>query len=312
MWQSLSTKTTKMSIKIKEIVIAVVSALVGALLTFAFMNKGYTKNTYTIGAKLGYDFNKPNAKIQLPEILHEISGLTDIDEHTLALVQDEDGIVFIYDWQKEEIIKQIRFGEGGDYEGVTKAGNSIYVLRSDGKLFEIENFESEDFKVNEYDTEIPVKNNEGLGYDAKHKRLLIAGKSKPKGDEYKGKRAVFAFDLDSMGLMKQPVYIFKEENIERFVKENKSDGEIEQNLKINPSAIAVHPITDRLFVLSSKDKLVYIFNRENGLEAVHQLDKKLHLQPEGITFLDNGDMFISNEGVEERPSLLFFSYNEEK
>ena len=45
MWQSLSTKTTKMSIKIKEIVIAVVSALVGALLTFAFMNKGYTKNT---------------------------------------------------------------------------------------------------------------------------------------------------------------------------------------------------------------------------------------------------------------------------
>lgn len=301
-----------MSIKIREIVIAVLSAFVGAFLTFAFMNKGYTKNIFTIGAKQGYDFNKPNAKIQLPEILHEISGLTDIDEHTLALVQDEDGIVFIYDWQKEEIIKQITFSEGGDYEGVTKVGNDIYVLRSDGKLFEIKNFKSEDFKVNEYDTEIPVKNNEGLGYDAKHKRLLIAGKSTPKGDEYKDKRAVFAFDLSSMSLEEQPVYIFKQENIEQFVKKSENDVGFEQNLKINPSAVAVHPITDRLFVLSSKDKLIYIFNRENGMEAVHQLDKRLHLQPEGITFLENGDMFISNEGAEERPSLLFFSYNKEK
>ena len=263
---------------------------------------------FSFGPYPGYDFNRPDNMVQLPKILHEISGLTDIDQHRLALVQDEDGIIFIYDCQKEEIVKQIKFGESGDYEGVTRVGNDIYVLRSDGKLFEIKNFESEDFKVKEHSTGIPVKNSEGLGYDVKRNRILIAGKSRPNGDEYSRKKAVFAFDLKKMSLDRQPVYTFKIEDIERFIEVHRSNLEIVQNLNINPSAIAVHPITDRLFVLSSKDQLVYIFDQKSKLESVYQLDRKIHSQPEGITFLDNGEMFISNEGADQKPTLLHYDF----
>lgn len=306
----LRTKFNTMSFK-KENILIGIFIFAGILLIYAFINNNFTVNKYSIGSTQGYDFNAPVTTIRLPKILHEISGLTTIDNSTIACVQDEDGIVFIYDWQKEEIIKELNFGKAGDYEGVTRVENSIFVLRSDGILFEIDNFKNEGFKVKKYDTGIPVKDSEGLVYDATRNRLLIAGKSKPKGDEYKNKKAVFAFDLNTKSIEKQPAYIFSEDNINQFVQENNSkpsEKDKEPDLKIHPSGIAVHPDTQKLFVLSSRSKMIYIFNQNSEVEAVHHLDKKIHTQPEGITFLDNGDMFISNEGGKGKPSLLRFPY----
>lgn len=269
------------------------------------------KTAYTTGSTYGYDLDNPTRKIKLPDILHEISGLSEVDSQTFACVQDEKGIAFIYDLEKGEIVNQFKFAKSGDYEGLARAGNSLYVLRSDGKLFEIENFKSKDFKVKEYDTDIPVNDSEGLGYDAINNRLLIAGKSEPKGKEYKGKRAVFAFDLNTKTTIEKPAYVFSEENIKQFVKENNpefSKGKKKIKLKINPSGIAVHPKTGKLYVLSSRDNLMYIFNQESKVESVIYLKKSMFEQAEGITFLANGDMLISNEGGNGTPTLLFFSY----
>ena len=44
----------------------------------------------------GYDLNKPSAIAVLPDTLHEVSGLTDIDDHTVACIQDENGVLFFY------------------------------------------------------------------------------------------------------------------------------------------------------------------------------------------------------------------------
>ncbi len=295
----------------KDTIIISILVIFSTLATYAFINNHLPKAGYSFGSSQGYNFNKPTTTVHLPKILFEVSGLTDIDDHTLACVQDEDGIVFIYDWQKKEIKKQIKFGEAGDYEGITKIGKSIYILRSDGKLFEIDHFELDRFKVIEYDTGIPIKNSEGLAYDAANNCLLIAGKSKVKSDEYQDKKAVFAFQLATKKLEGKPVYIFSKEDNKEFLRKHKGDlsnNDMDLDLKIHPSGIAVHPITGKLFVLSSKDNLIYIFNQKNDIESIQSLDEKIHPQPEGITFMDNGDMFISNEGKEGRPSLLFYDY----
>lgn len=290
---------------IKKVLILVVFIIAGSALSYTLINGRNTPDSHTAGLMDGYDLSSPEVRLVLPEALFEISGLTDIDLHTVACVQDEEGLVFLYDLQENKIRNQFQFGETGDYEGITRVGKALYILRSDGRLFEISNYESEDLQVTEYDTDVPVKNNEGLGYDPGNNRLLIAGKSEPKEEGFEDKRAVFGFDLDTKTVSEKPVYEFSLEKIKPKGQSGAKKGK-ELDAEINPSAIAVHPQSGKLYVLSSKDYLIFIFNSNGDIEAAHHLDKKLFNQAEGITFLENGDMIISNEGKKDKPTLLHF------
>ncbi|MEZ4900195.1 MAG: hypothetical protein R2806_25380 [Saprospiraceae bacterium] len=53
---------------------------------------------------------------------------------------------------------------------------------------------------------------------------------------------------------------------------------------------------------------MFIFDPEWKYQTVHALDKEIFNQAEGITFLKNGDMLISNEGKKDKPTLLRFNY----
>ena len=262
----------------------------------------------------GYDLANPDLDVTLPSILQEISGLTDIDDHTIACVQDEMGTVFIYNTDNQKIERQFTFAGAGDYEGITRVGNTLYVMRSDAKLYEIENYTDKNYLVKEYPIETLILDNEGLAYDPLHNRLLIAGKSESKKKEHMGSRLVYSFDLVSKTLSAEPIYAFKEAQMSAFVKEKKislpAKGK-KKGLKINPSAISVHPITGDVFVLSSKGGMLYVFDQKSNLIDLHPLSRKDFSQPEGITFLENGDMFVSNEGRKGKPSLMKFQYQAE-
>ena len=67
------------------------------------------------------------------------------------------------------------------------------------------------------------------------------------------------------------------------------------DLEFNPSAIAFHPITKELFVLSAHDRLLAIYSGKR-LVNVLPLSPEIYHKPEGIDFYDNGDMLISSEG----------------
>ncbi|HEY0057502.1 MAG TPA: hypothetical protein VGB56_00120, partial [Flavisolibacter sp.] len=115
-------------------------------------------------------------KWELPEVLMEISGLAFLDKDRFVCVQDEKGSLFIYNTVTEKIEKEIPFGAPGDYEGVTLSGNTAYVVRSDGRLFEITGFASQP-SLQEYSTPLTADDNiEGLCYDAGSNRLLLAAK----------------------------------------------------------------------------------------------------------------------------------------
>lgn len=264
-----------------------------------------------------YNFNKPSIAHTLPAILHEVSGITYLNSNSIACVQDEKGIVFMYDFVQGRIIREFSFGEDGDYEGITKVGNKLYVLRSDGTLFEISEYESSNYKVKSYTTGIPAEDNEGLCYDQLNNRLLIACKSKiGKGSEYKDKRAIYSFDLKTKKLSKSPVFNFDLNIIYRFMEENaitvptkskKKSGKIESSLKFRTSAIAIHPISKKLYLLSAADYLLFIFNMDGSVEQIEKLNPVRFNKAEGITFLENGDMLISNEGESADPTLLLFN-----
>lgn len=266
---------------------------------------------------LGYDFKHPSSTIVLPDTLHEISGVTTIDSVTLACIQDENGVLFLYDLNTQNVKQFIEFHVDGDYEGLAKIDNDMYVLRSDGAIFEVSNFGTPNFTTTTHQTDIPAMNNEGFCYDKANNRLLIGCKGKlGKGAELKDIRCIYGFDLENKSLTEKPVYTFNVKDVKKYVAENeiavptktKKNGE-EPDIKFMISALAIHPLTNDLYILSAADHLLLVYNVNRELVHVESLDPKTFNKAEGLTFLKDGSLYISNEGQENHPTLLQFHYN---
>jgi uncharacterized protein YjiK len=199
-------------------------------------------------------------------------------------------------------------------------GDDMYVLRSDGTLFEITNYTSANFKLTSYATGIPADNNEGLCYDKERNRLLIACKGKiGKGPEFKDRRVIYGFNLLSKKLTAEPVFDFDVQKIKAFAVENKislpektrkKKGQpvTEPFIKFRTSAICIHPISKKLYLLSASDYLLFIFDMSGNIEHIEPLSPHIFNKAEGITFYDNGDMLITNEGQDKKPTVLHFTY----
>ena len=266
----------------------------------------------------GYDLTTPDVSIILPDTLNEISGLTSIDTTSVACIQDEYGIIFIYDVIKKEITNYYFFNIKGDYEGIARVDKSLFVLRSDGVIFEVSDYESKNFELNSYETGIPSSDNEGLCYDTDNNRLLVACKGKiDKKDENKDKRVIYAFDLKTKKLSEEPVISFDLEVIRHFAINNKIDLPVKKNkkgekketiIKFRTSEICIQPLTKKLFLLSADDHLLFIFNMKGKIEKIEKLNPEKFIQAEGLTFFENGDMLITNEGQDKKPTLLRFNY----
>jgi len=267
---------------------------------------------------LGYDLNNPDVTFVLPLVLHEISGIAVIDSSSVACVQDENGIVFIYNVRKKGITDQITFHGNGDYEGITNENGTIYVLRSDRTLFRIKSLKSSELAEEIRLKVLPHNDYEGLCFDRKNNRLLIAPKEKIENGSGTGvKRGIYGFDLKIEIPENAPVIGFNLAVIKKFAAENnifpvsetdkKGKGD-KSEINFSPSAIGIHPLTGKLFLLSSTDRMLFVFDMSGTIEFMTRLNPEMFTMPEGITFFENGDMLISNEGQKGIPTILRFNY----
>lgn len=259
-----------------------------------------------------YNLKEPVAIHELSSELLEVSGLTDVSETKIACVQDEKGIIFTYNLLTKEIENKITFGVDSDYEGLTRVGDVLYTLSSDGTLFETKSTWKKPV-TKSYDLNLPSPDNEGLCYDEKNKRLLIAPKSKiGKGPEFKDSRAIFVFNLKKKALEKEPLFYFSIEEIYAFADSKgiekdstfKKNGQLNKNQNFRPASLAVHPKTGDIYVISAEDFNMVVFSGSGEIKDYFALDKKLFPKPEGITFLKDGTMIITNEGVEGNATLV--------
>lgn len=233
-----------------------------------------------------YDLTQPAETYVLPKELKEISGVAFYAENQLLCVQDEDGEVFVYDLVQQKITESHRFGPRGDYEGIEKIGDEIYVLRSDGALF---NFKLGNKETREIETGLPGKNDvEGLTYDFGTKRLWLAVKEASKKAAKDDDKVIFSFDLKSRR-------VFTERELK--AKQFDQVGLKGKNWKdFKPSDIASHPKTGELYLLSSAGHRLVIFSAGGVPLKNIDLDPKLFRQPEGICFNPEGTLYISSEG----------------
>lgn len=278
-----------------------------------FANTG-AKNYPAPATKIaGYNLTKADNYWTLPDILKEISGIVSVDGSSVACVQDEKGTVFIYNFKNNKITSNIKFNDDGDYEDLALVNKTIYILKSDGNIYESASLSSDNEKARKTETKVPSEDNEGLCYDHVTKKLLIGCKGDIKNDKYKNKRAIYVFDQNKKSLSSKPFLVIDPKVIKKFLAEKyrnsgKNDDDDDFDIDFRMSAIGIHPITKKIFVVCASDFLICVFNRDGVPENIELLDRKLFNKTEGIAFLPNGDVLFSNEGENGKPSLMRFNY----
>lgn len=226
---------------------------------------------------------------ELPGELAEISGMAFLGDEQIVGVQDEKGILYIYNLNSRELEKKIPFGPDGDYEGVALNGETAYVLRADGTIFVVEDFLAEAV-VSEIQTRLTEEEDcEGLCFDTKNNRLLIA----IKGDDPKEEEAKTIFALDPEAPDSGVTPAFKVDFKDAVFKDIDED-EIQDYFK--PSEINVHPETGDIYLLEGQDGKLLILDPKGSPRELFLLDEKDFPQAEGLTFDTKGNVYISNEG----------------
>lgn len=250
----------------------------------------------------------------MPKELNEISGITFINDSLIAAIEDENGIIYLYDMIKKDISRKIEFGKPDDYEDIVLVGNDIYVVAANGTIFKIENFNTEKPIVSKYKTELNEDNNiESLAYDASNQTLLLIVKDKNLIKD-KAQKDIYSFSLATKKLNTQPSYSIKLQDIENQFKGDKLEETSKKFLKIlgnqnlneiiKPSAMTIHPTTNDLYVLSSINQIIVVLTKENVLKKVIPFKGKDFIQPEGIAFNSKGELFISNEGKNKQGNII--------
>jgi len=122
------------------------------------------------------------ARWVLPEHLAEISGVTLTTDGRLLVHGDEKGQVTEIDYRRGVMVKQFTIGQPalqGDFEGITAVGDVLFLLASNGRLYEFQegvNGERVDYAV--HDTRLGRECEfEGLAFDPAIGSLLLACKS---------------------------------------------------------------------------------------------------------------------------------------
>ncbi len=236
-----------------------------------------------------YQLHQPDATATLERDLDEVSGVAWVDEQTLAMVNDEDGLIFLWDTPTESVRQEIDFGKSGDYEGLALSdeASTIFVLRSDGDVYEVRDFKSNPHTIKHENSLSSDNDTEGLAYDTQQRALLIACKASGAIEGKKGLKNTLAYRL----------------SLSNFADLNPL---MDAKKRISPSGLAVHPVTHHYYLLSSRDRQLVVYDRHhNVLQQIH-LPKALLSQPEGICFSPGGTLFLTSEARGQRAQLLRF------
>jgi hypothetical protein len=233
---------------------------------------------------------------ELPDELVEISANVLIDDKRMACIQDNLGIIYIYNLENKSVERKINFAGKGDYEGLAVVNKTFYVLRSDGFIYEVQEGKGSARSVKTYDLPLTaIHDTESLFFDKTKNRLLVGVKERDlTASDTKG---VYSFDLGTNKMNEIAVMQIGNGKTENR-KGKKGVG------KIKPSDLAIHPTSGEVYILNGPSSELLIAKPGGEITKTIQLDKTVFPQPEGLCFNTSGELYISSEGGKKAKGII--------
>ncbi|MEO6540152.1 MAG: SdiA-regulated domain-containing protein [Ferruginibacter sp.] len=251
-----------------------------------------------------YDLLNPYI-IKLPDGLAEISGMAYYSKDTSVFaIKDEDGILYKVSLEQKGVIRQWQFGKKHDFEDVVLLDSTFYVLISNGEIETLQFGGGDTIRTGKlkFQKANKAKNEfESMYYDDSLQQLVLICKN-CEGD---AKKKVTAMGYNIVTQVFTPmVYEIDVEPIAKKIGMNK--------MNFRPSAAAINPATNELYILASINHLIVVTDRQGRFKDLYELDRGIYNQPEGLAFTPWGDMIISNEANEAGLADILIVKNKKK
>ncbi len=246
------------------------------------------------------DDDVPVAKWIMPEELKEISGLTLTPDGRLLAHDDELSRIFEIDPRKGVIIKSFLFGNGlrGDFEGITVAGDNIWVIKSNGELYTFKEGENgTKVPYTKFDTKLGKECEfEGIAYDPDSAQLLMPCKN-PRGKGLDDELVIYRWKIgasDATGITRITIPI----------------GEAAGNNKwkrFRASDITRDPTTGDYVLISSLEHGMIVMKPDGEVMNSRSLPGKHH-QAEGVAITKDSILIISDEATSKPAAVTLYRW----
>jgi len=254
-----------------------------------------------------YDLYFPNAKLSTRE-MREISGMAWYGDNQFMCIQKEEGLVYVLDMDKDEVVERYKIPSTGINMGIAALNSQAFVVKDDGVIYGKIHLDSKDIKTVRRYTYLPQNCNvTGMAFDEKNYRFLILTNAYIKdGKDDKVHKAIYeihpervrdsavlAYGLDVRKLKQLQG---NQNSSVAFGNFNRPDPRLKKS-EFKPTAIAVHPITNNIYLLSShmnNNQLVVLHPKDGALLHLQDLDVKIFNKAQGMTFDPKGNLYISS------------------
>jgi len=239
---------------------------------------------------------KPVARWILPESLAEVSGLALTPDGRLFAHGDEVGQVSELDYRRGVLVKQFTLGRNPvleDFEGITIAGERMFLLASNGKIYEFREGANDarvDYVVR--DTRLGRECEfEGITFDPDINALLLA--CKRVGTKHlHGDLVIYAWKLPDGGGSNSPVIVVP---LREVIGSNKWQS-------LHPSDITRDPANGNYVLVAAQEKALVTITSGGTVVSARPLPSSLQ-HTEGVALTTDSLLILSDEAG-KRPAVI--------
>jgi uncharacterized protein YjiK len=241
------------------------------------------------------------ARWLLPPSLNEVSGLVISSDGKLLAHSDETGIIAEIDYRSGVLIKEFVVGGRSaaiDFEGITLVNDALYMIASDGNLYEFREGDPGDrvsFVLHETGLTEQCEF-EGVAYDPKIESLLMLCKN-IRNEELRDSLVIFLrkFSGTSSGAA----------TVSRLTVPVSAIAPRVEAEKFNPSDITVDPVSGNYVIVAAQERALVEITPRGEVVFVRRIPD-VHEQAEGVAVTKDGIIIIGDEAVTKPAAITLY------